>query len=1002
MLIIVLLFVLTGFISYQNMPRTEDPQMDFSGGVIVAIWPGAAPVDMERLVVDIIEEELNELDDIKKLKTTIEEGVSVTELEFETGTDPDKKYQKILSSIDAVRNEMPSTLLSLSSEQYSSANVNIMQVALKSEYKSYDELNREAEALKRMFLRVPGVKIVEIEACPEQEVTIAVNPQKAEKLGLSISTIIDIVRGVNANIPAGNVQAGTQKFSVKTSGSYKTIEQIRNTVIRSGTNGVLTLDDIADVIENDKQDSYFARHNGERAIWITVQQKHGTNIINVTDGLKEKLNSYTETLNGDIETELFFDLSDSVKGRLNGFFMNLVQGIVLVGVIALLALGFRISVIVMTVIPASILTAIGLLDSSGYGLNQISIIGLVVAIGLLVDNAIVVVENISRLMKEGEPVGTAIIKGASQVGWAIVSSTATTVFAFLPMLFIKSTTGDFIRTLPLIVIYTLIASMLISLTLTPYLLGLFLRGVDSREFAEKRTRTQSLLYKVSEGIYKKLLIFSVDNSIKTIIAAAAIFVLSMFIFTKVGVSLFPKAEKNLLLVDIETPPSTSISRTDSITAEVEKILETQSGVLNYGTNIGRGNPVVYYNMTSDKEAANIAQILVETETAEISAVEKIVSELRAELDNVAGAEIEVKEFLQGDMIEAPIVVRVISNNFNRLKERAVVVENLINSIEGTVNVDNNSRKTRTDLKIDYNREKAAMLGVPLYSSDMLIRTALAGTTVGEFKDSTGEKVDIRVLLNSHISSAADDIDKISVPSLNGQQIPLKQFSEIRFDEAPSVINHHLLDRVALITSDVKRGYVTATLTAEIVEELKKMNWDSDLTYSLGGDEEVRQDSFGGMGKALLIALMGVFAILVLQFGSFKQPFIVFAAIPFSITGAIWALYFTGYTFSFTAFIGLTSLMGIVVNNSIILVDYANGEIKKGKSVYDAAISAGTTRFVPILLTTLTTVGGLIPLVISGSTMWSPLAIAIIGGLLFSTFLTLIVVPVLYKLITSDR
>lgn len=1001
-LIIVILFLSSGILSYLNMPRNEDPQLEFPGAIILGIWPGASPEDIEKLVTDLIEEEINELDRIKDIQSSISEGFTLTQIRFENGTDPDDSYQKLVSAIDNIRPDMPTTLHSLTTEIFSSNNVNVMQIALQSNHLSYKELHKEGEDLKQRLLQIASVNDVDILASPEQEIVITLNTQKIEKLGIPLSTVIQVLQSNNANIPAGNARAGKREFTVKTSGSYKNIDEIKTTPIRSSQQGIITIQDIATVMETDKVDSYNARFNGNKSVWITVKSKKTANVLDLGEKLRSTLDEFRSDKNENLSVELVFDQSKSVKERLDGFFINLLQGIAFVGIILLFVLGVRISVIVMLVIPISVMSAIGLLDMTGGGLDQVSIMGLIVSIGLIVDNAIVVSENIGRMVKEGVPFKEAVIQGPSQVGWAIISSTATTIFAFLPMLFLNSDAGVFIRSMPLVVIFTLTGSMLLSLTFTPFLMKIFFNGVDVKKYNAKVSLVERMMYSLASGVYRKTLLGAIKNPVIPIILAVLIFGGSylLYHFDLVGVSLFPKAEKNYVLINVETPPGTPMDITDEKVKQLEEMIKDEPFIVNVASNIGKSNPVIYYNEISNKEAVNIAQLLLETKSANLDSVERLVDVLREKVQIVAGAKIQVKEFLQGENNGAPIEVRIISSNFKELRERAAEAEEILKRIEGTTNVNNSSSNSRTNLKLDYNREKMALLNVPVSEVDLAVRYALSGVVVGEYQDKSGDKHDIRVMANEKNKGTTDDLHRLTVNSLTGKQIPLMQFAEPRFEEVSSVVKHYGLERIATVNAFPQTGFNNADITKQFVTELEKLPWSNSLRYSVGGEEESRKNSFGGMEKALLIALAMIFAVLVLQFGTYLQPVVVFTAIPFSLVGAIWGLFIAGYTFSFAAFIGVTSLVGIVVNNSIILVDYANSKRKEGMTVLEAAVEAGVKRFTPIILTTLTTVAGLVPLILTESTMWAPMAWTISGGLLFSTFLTLIVVPTLYKMFTK--
>jgi multidrug efflux pump subunit AcrB len=405
-------------------------------------------------------------------------------------------------------------------------------------------------------------------------------------------------------------------------------------------------------------------------------------------------------------------------------------------------------------------------------------------------------------------------------------------------------------------------------------------------------------------------------------------------------------------------------------------------------------------MYSPNDRPHFAQVFVQLEDIGIDRMAVLVKDLRKEFDGYPGSRIEVKEFEQGPPVEAPIAIRVIGDNMKTLKTLAKDVEDIIRSTDGTVNIYNPLGTSKTDLKVDINREKAAMLGVPLVDIDRTVRAAISGLPVSKYRDAEGSEYDIVVRLPVDQRPGLEDLERIRVASMSGRQIPIRHLARVEFEAAPVKLSHHKLERNVMITADVARGYSIDRVTRAVVERLAGYSWPSGYRYHIGGEAESRQESFAGIYKAILIAIISIFAVLVLQFRSYRQPFIVFAAIPLALIGSILALLITGYSFSFTASIGLTSLMGIVINNSIILVVYANQLRAGGAGLKEALMEAGRTRFVPIILTTATTISGLLPLTLAGGDMWGAMGWTIIGGLIVSTLLTLLVVPVLYML--SER
>ncbi len=996
-IIIIILLIMFGLVSLITMPRTEDPQISPAGSSVIAVYPGANPMDMEELVVDPIEEVLNELEDIKRLRGTASDNLANIEIEFVSGSNPDDKYSDVVQKVNSIRNELPDGIITLDIIKWTITNVYILQLALVSEQMSYADMEKETERLKKEFEKQYGVKRVKIFATPEQEVRVSLDLQKIAQYRLPISNVINALKAANQNIPGGNLDIGSKRFNIKTSGSLESLDDIGKVIIHSANGSILYLKDVADISYNHEDLKYKARFNGERAIYLAVTQKVGTNIFDVSNGLKSRLAKFEENKSPALKIETVFDQSESVDSRVSGFFNNLLQGLFLVGFVVLLAVSIRASIIVMLVIPISILTGIGLLDLSNFGLQQMTISGFVIALGLLVDNAIVVTENIARYMRLGYNRKDAAVKGTAQIAWAIVSSTVTTILAFIPMMMIGDVTGDFIRSMPVTVVYTLIASLFISLTLTPYLSSKFLEVTDNTE----NKRVRKLLNRLVETEYRKRRDFGLKRPGIVLLIIVIIFAASLYLFKAVGVTFFPKAEKPQFIVNVWAPEGTNLSKTEEFVDSVESQLAQDEDIVSYTSNIGHGNPRIYYNVIPEREKSHHAQILVKTKEYDPDDFSLKINEFRRKFENIPGVRIEVKEFEQGPPIEAPIAIRLFGENLDKLRDIAKKIEELMIKTEGTVNVFNPLSTSKTDLWVKINREKAGMLGIPLIHIDQAVRLAINGLAVTDFRDKEGKDYDVVLRLPVDEKPQIEDFNRIYVSSMTGAQIPLKQLASIEFKKTPMVIDHYSLERQVTITSDVIGEENVNLVTNEIVGQLNKMDWQKGYYYSIGGEQESRQESFGGMMKAVLVAVLGIFAVLVLQFRSYVQPLIVFSAIPLAIIGSVLALLITGNTFSFSAFIGLTSLVGIVVNNSIILVDYINQLRAEGKSVIEAIKQATEVRFIPIVLTTTTTIGGLLPLTLGGGSLWAPMGWTIIGGLIASTILTLMLVPVLYKIFTKN-
>lgn len=986
-----------GISSFWSMPRSEDPIMDFPGVTVIAIYPGATPKDIESQVAEPIEEAINELDDVKEIVTEINDGVAVVRVEFTYGVDPDDKYDEVQAKVTGLQQDLPEDIYRIDINKQSTSTIAIFQLALISNTASYAQLESEAERLQKIVEKVDGVRKLEIEAFPDQEVRIALNPVKMKQLNISIDDVERAFQSNNANIPGGAIKISQKLFNIKSSGAYSNLEQIRNTVVGSYQGKVIYLKNIASVFMDYQDERWLARFNGERSVILTVQQKEGYNIFSVSEPIKEKLASVQFA--DDIRMEYVFDQSDGVEERVSGFTNNLLQGILLVGLIILMVLGVRSASLVMIAIPTSILIGLWVVNYFELGLQQMSIAGLVVALGLLVDNSIAVIENTERFLARGLTPREAAIQGTSQLVTPLISATLTTVLAFVPIIMMPETTGEFIKALPVTVIAVLAASLLAAVTLTPFVASKVLKAKASTAKPSFGLRQMQTFV---AGPYRAGLKWALNHKVLSISLAVLSFVGALLLFPYVGVSFFPKAEKPQFRITISLPNGNNLDATDEVVRYVEGVLEAKPEVDYYASNVGHGNPRIYYNIFPRNYANNYGEVLVILKEYKVKDFYRLLDELRQEFATYPNAQINVREFVQGPPSEAPIAIKIYGNDLDKLQTYSRKIEAISTQHPGAINIDNSLRSNSTDIFFNINRDKAMLFGVPIHQVDKTIRSFVNGATIGELRDDNAEEYKVVMRYDFDEKFRLEDFDKIQVRSLANQDVPLKQLASMEFALAPTQIAHLNTDRVASILGDVAQGYTLDEVVADLSASMDQLDWEEGYYYEFKGEVEKRAESFGGLGVASLMALILIMGVLIIQFRSFTQPLIIFSALPLAIIGSILTLFIVGISFSFTAFIGLISLIGIAINNSIVLVDFANRMRAEGKSIAEAAQLAGEVRFIPIVMTTLTTILGLLPLTLAGGSMWAPMGWTIIGGLLTSTTFVLLLVPILYQLFTREE
>ena len=982
-----------GINSLLTIPKSEDPTFRPPFFVLIVVYPGTSPTDMEELIADPIEKVINELDDLKEVRSEIEDGLVVTRIEFKYGTDRDKKYDEVLREINNLRPQLPQDLARFELRKFTPSDVRIIQTALLSETAPYSELEKHAKKLEDKLKKIKALKNVGSEAYPKQQVRLSLNFDKMAQYKIPLSRVIQAIQSENANIPAGNLEMGTKKFNVKTSGRYTDITEIQNTILNSSGSAVLRVRDVADVSLQYEDETYFARLNGKRAVFITCSMKDGENIMKVKDVVAKALVEFERDLPANLKFEKSFDQAEGVSKRLLSFLRDFIIAIVLV-VFTLIPLGLRASLVVMISIPLSLAVGLAFMQFAGYTINQLSVVGFVIALGLLVDDSIVVTENIARFLRLGYAPREAAIEATKQIGLAVLGCTAVLIFAFLPLMFLPEASGDFIRSMPMAVTTTVFASLLVSLTIVPFLASLILK---KEEDEHGNMFLRGLKWLIS-GSYRKLLHKAIAYPFWTLSIAFLIFLGCVALIPVVGISVFPKSDKPQFLIDVQTPLGTSLYETDAIAKEIEGILKQKKDIKSYTSNIGKGNPRIYYNVQQKNEAPNFAEFFVQLNEMEVPELTRFIDKLRKDFENYPKARIEVKQFEQGPPLEAPVAVRIFGDNLDSLHHWAGKVEEIVQNTAGTIYINNPIKTQNMDLQVRINKEKAGLLGIPTIEIDRTIRLGIAGLNVGKFKPKDADEINLNITIPRNAHQSLEVFDKLFVSTATGVQVPIRQLADITFSASPTVIKHLNQDRFVTVTAYIGSGFLAGNVIQQIENKVKTLKFPKDYSYKMAGEVENRERAFGGLDTIIIITIFGILAILILEFQTFKSTLIVLSVIPLGIIGAVLILFFTGNTFSFTAVVGIIALMGIEIKNSILLVDYTNQLREGGMGLHEAIEEAGETRFIPIILTSLTAIGGLIPLVLENSPLYSPLALVIIGGLISSTLLTRVVTPVLYKLL----
>ena len=989
-----ILLAVMGINALMNITRAVDPHFPIPVVNIIAVLPGADAQDMEETVAKPIEEVVQGLDDIVEVESTSTDGGTMINVEFSNWSgDVDGYFDDVVREVSAIRDQLPANLQRLEFVKVRTTEAAVVQLALVSENASWRRMEKYADDLSDNLTRYRGVRQTRIFGLPQPEVSIAINPARLSELKVPASAVADAVRQGGMELPGGAVQSGGRRLNVEAGGAFRDLDDIGRLPLRASDGTLLTVDDVAEVKWGSEEQIYRTRHNGKRAIFLTATQKDGVDVTRLKAQLDEEIEKHQALLPPDIELVEQFDQSRDVKRRLSELTRDFAVAIGLV-IFTLLPLGPRASGIVMISIPLSLASGLLVIYAMGYNLNQLAIAGFIVSLGLLVDDSIVVTENIARHLRMGKSRVQAAIDASLEIRAAVIGSTLVLVFAFVPLLFLPGGAGAYTQSFFVSIMVTVAASLVISLSLIPFLASRMLRRDED---PEGNPALQWINDKI-QTLYRPVLHKALGAPWKTFIFAMILCFSAFALVPSMGFSLFPYADAPYFRVSVETEQGSSLDQTDIAVKQVTEILKTEPSIKVLAENVGNGNPQVFYNIGPRAERTNYGEVLAVLDEWKSREGEALVNRLRPQFDQIAGARVKLELFQNGAPVEAPIVIRISGPELDMLKKLAAQVANILRDTEGARDVKNPIATDKIDLDIGLDERKAALLNIPPGEARRAIRLALSGERAATFRDTEGDNYPVTVRLPLDGSQPVSALDDIYLATRSGDPVPLSQVSNPHLTNVPPQIQRFELQRSVSVTAQVDYRGIPANVTNAALEKISKLDFPDGYEYSVGGESEAIDDTFGDFGPIIAAALLLIFAVLVAEFRRFRETIVVAGVIPLGTFGGIIALYVTGNSMGFMAIIGFIALVGIEIKNSILLVDFATKLRERGMPLREAIEEAGEVRFLPVLLTSVTAIGGLMPLALLGGALYAPVAIIIIGGLISSTLLSRIVTPVMYWLI----
>ncbi len=1021
-IILVVSLVLMGAIAYVTLPREATPDITFPFIMVFSNYEGTSPSDMESLVTRPLERKLKNLTDIKKMTSTSMEGSSQIFLEFEPDVDTDTALQKVRDKVDQAKGDLPSDMNDPSIMEFSSSDWPIMFVVVSGDV-GLVELKKIAEEIQEEIEGVAGVLEAEIVGGLEREIRVEFNQDRLTSYGLVLAQVIQTVRNNNQNMPGGSLDIGEARYVLKSPAEFKSPAEIDNLVITVRDGKAIYITDVADIRDTFKDRDSFSRLDGVESVSIRITKRAGEHLLRIADDIKQIVARRRQMIPDLVTLTVTSDQSKDVHTMVADLENNIVTGFLLVLIVIFASLGLRNATLVALAIPFSMLVSFSILQVLGITLNFVVLFSLILALGMLVDNAIVIVENIYRHhTAERKPLIRAAMEGTSEVAWPVIASTATTVAAFVPLLFWPGIMGEFMGYLPKTVIITLTSSLFVALVITPTLASIFIkRSNREQNIAAKGGRKQ-------QGFiirnYRAMLTFSLEYRLLFLFLFGCVFVLTLYAFiqSKFGVEMFPDTEPSRITVRIQAPQGTNIYQTNNFTAQAEAIIDKYGNILHFTTTVGNDGPnvaVINLDMV-DRELRKGPQD-VGTDDGKIyfSNSNDTMETMRQELfRSIVGAEVTVDKEEMGPPVGAPINVEIHGDNFAIMAKISETLQDNIRDIPGLVDLTDDYEPGLPEIIVDIDKEQAALLGLDAYSIGFLIKGSVNGVEIGKYHEGEDE-FDIVARLPEEQRQNIQNILRLRVPGARGQPIPLSSMATITTTSGLSAIKHIDESRVISVSANVSKGFNTQKILAQVQNIARKMQLPPGYTFQYTGENEEMQKSRDFMIKAFLIAVLSISMILVTQFDSILSPFIIMTSVILSLIGVFLGLIVTQKPFGIVMTgMGVISLAGVVVNNAIVLIDYINVLRKqRGKDCQEAIILAGTTRFRPVMLTAITTVLGLLPMAIGvsidvhkfdiiwGSDMsqyWGSMSTAVIFGLVVATMLTLFVVPCLYSLFFERR
>lgn len=1002
-----LVFLLFGILAYFSLPLNKLPDVEIGYVTVQTVYPGAGPSEIESQITKKIEDAVSTISKIDNIRSYTMESISIIVIQFEMGKDPDIANQEVKDKVNLILNDLPKDADIPIIEKIDLTAEPILDITLTGNLEIRELHQIADDFLKDRFSQIEGVAKVDLIGGVEREIRVETDNRTVFQNSLSLTQLSQILAAQNMDMPGGNFQQSSQEYSVRLQGQFKDLETIRNLEVPTafGMKKLRQIADVKDSGEDVRERSIFfdniSKTRDENVILLSLTKTPDGNVVQIAEQVKNTLPELQKELPAGCNLTLVGDNSTFIKSSVEDTLGNIIMGVILTGIVLLFFLhDLRSTIIVALAMPMSILSTFFTLQISGFTLNIMTLMGLSTAVGVLVTNSVVVLENIFRHKEMGHSRKIAADKGTAETAVAVIASTMTNIVVFLPIAFMSSMVGQFFKEFALTVTYATVFSIIMSFTLTPMLASILIPEHDEKKHPIGKFLEN--VFKSWEKFYKAILksiIFSKKRAFLVVFTAIILFIGGMFIGSKVGFEFFPQMDEGKIMIEMELPQGYNLEQTAEKAFEAEQKIKQYSAVKHIITQLGSlGDLDIGTNM------AKLQIQMKDLDKREISS-EEAANKFIEDLSSIPNAKIRV--ILGGGEGEGGSSIKfyLLGQQSDVLEKYKNMIVEKLNGVQGLINLNTSSRAGKPEITLIPYRDKISDAGLTIYDIAMTIRSAVDGITATQYKEE-GNEYDIKVTLTDESINSPEKIGNLAVVSPKGS-FRLSQLADVKFTEGYSKILHKDKYTTIEIGGDPAQGYALGDIVEKIRAQLSNIELPSGYKIDWGGDVQMMEETAAEMLKTFLIALALTYMLLAAILESFTQPLLILGTVPLALIGVFTAMYITGKTMNTISMMAIVMLLGIVVNNAILLLDYTNLLIrKKGRSVHDALVEACPTKLKPIIMSTLAIMLGMLPMALgvgsAGKEIRQPMGIVSIGGLLVSSVLTLIVIPTLYYLTTKNK